>query len=64
MQFVFNLILSASVIATTAWLSRSVPVLAGFIVALTGQVLRMPGLPRKPQAEAIDLVDGVITGLR
>jgi formate--tetrahydrofolate ligase len=37
---------------------------AGFIVALTGQVLRMPGLPRKPQAEAIDLVDGVITGLR
>ncbi len=37
---------------------------AGFIVALTGEVLRMPGLPRKPQAEAIDLVDGVITGLR
>lgn len=37
---------------------------AGFIVALTGNVLRMPGLPRKPQAEAIDLVDGVITGLR
>jgi formate--tetrahydrofolate ligase len=37
---------------------------AGFIVALTGQVLRMPGLPRKPQAEAIDLVDGEITGLR
>ncbi len=37
---------------------------AGFIVALTGQVLRMPGLPSKPQAEAIDLVDGVITGLR
>ncbi len=34
MQFVFNLILSASVIATTAWLSRSMPVLAGFIVAL------------------------------
>ena len=37
---------------------------AGFIVALTGDVLRMPGLPKKPQAEAIDLVDGVITGLR
>ena len=34
MQFVFNLILSASVIATTAWLSRSVPVLAGFIIAM------------------------------
>ncbi len=37
---------------------------AGFIVALTGQVLRMPGLPRRPQAEAIDLRQGVITGLR
>ena len=37
---------------------------AGFIVALTGEVLRMPGLPKRPQAEAIDLVNGVITGLR
>lgn len=34
MQFVFNLLISASVIATTAWLSRTVPVMAGFIVAL------------------------------
>lgn len=37
---------------------------AGFIVALTGELLRMPGLPKKPQAEAIDLSpDGQITGL-
>lgn len=37
---------------------------AGFLVVLTGDILRMPGLPRKPQAMAIDLVDGEITGLR
>jgi formate--tetrahydrofolate ligase len=37
---------------------------AGFVVALTGDILRMPGLPRVPQAEHIDLVDGVIQGLR
>ncbi|MEM1030052.1 MAG: formate--tetrahydrofolate ligase [Myxococcota bacterium] len=36
---------------------------AGFVVALTGDLLRMPGLPRRPAAEAIDLVDGRITGL-
>lgn len=34
MQFAFNLLISASVIATAAWLSRSFPVIAGFIVAL------------------------------
>lgn len=34
MQFAFNLLISAAVIATTAWLSRAVPVLAGFIVAM------------------------------
>ncbi|AEB07265.1 Formate-tetrahydrofolate ligase [Coriobacterium glomerans PW2] len=37
---------------------------AGFIVALTGSVLTMPGLPRVPAAEHIDVDDrGVITGL-
>jgi len=36
---------------------------AGFIVALTGDIMRMPGLPRRPAAEKIDLVDGRITGL-
>jgi formate--tetrahydrofolate ligase len=36
---------------------------AGFIVVLTGELLRMPGLPRRPQAERIELVDGRIEGL-
>ena len=37
---------------------------AGFIVALTGDILTMPGLPKRPAAEGID-VDGAgrITGL-
>ena len=34
MPFIANLLLSATVIATAAWLSRTYPVLAGFIVAL------------------------------
>ena len=37
---------------------------AGFLVVLTGDVLRMPGLPRKPQYANVDLVDGTIKGLR
>ena len=37
---------------------------AGFLVVLTGDILRMPGLPREPQALAIDLEGGAITGLR
>jgi formate--tetrahydrofolate ligase len=37
---------------------------AGFLVVLTGDILRMPGLPRVPQAVNIDLVGGEITGLR
>jgi len=37
---------------------------AGFIVALLGDILRMPGLRAKPQAEKIDLVDGEIVGMR
>ena len=37
---------------------------AGFIVVLTGNVMTMPGLPKKPAAEGIDVNDdGVITGL-
>ncbi|WP_326910019.1 formate--tetrahydrofolate ligase [Sedimentibacter sp. MB31-C6] len=37
---------------------------AGFIVALTGDVMKMPGLPKVPAAEKIDVdVDGKITGL-
>ena len=37
---------------------------AGFLVALTGEIVRMPGLPRIPAAERIDAgPDGSITGL-
>ncbi len=33
------------------------------VVAIAGEIIRMPGLPRVPQAEKIDLVDGEIVGL-
>lgn len=37
---------------------------AGFIIALTGDIMTMPGLPKVPAAEKIDIdEDGVITGL-
>ena len=37
---------------------------AGFIVALTGDIMTMPGLPKSPSAERIDVDDdGVISGL-
>jgi formate--tetrahydrofolate ligase len=36
---------------------------AGFLVVLTGDILRMPGLPRRPLAEHIDVQDGEIVGL-
>ncbi|MBQ7897254.1 MAG: formate--tetrahydrofolate ligase [Clostridia bacterium] len=37
---------------------------AGFIVALTGDIMTMPGLPKAPAAEKIDVdEDGVIHGL-
>ena len=37
---------------------------AGFIVALTGDIMTMPGLPKVPAAEKIDVDEnGVITGL-
>ena len=37
---------------------------AGFIVALTGDIMTMPGLPKSPAAERIDISDdGVISGL-
>ncbi|MEK6495087.1 formate--tetrahydrofolate ligase [Myroides odoratimimus] len=34
-----------------------------FIVAIAGDIMRMPGLPKSPQALRIDLVDGLIEGL-
>jgi formate--tetrahydrofolate ligase len=36
---------------------------AGFLVVLTGDIIRMPGLPRRPRAESIDLQNGEIVGL-
>lgn len=37
---------------------------AGFLVALTGEIMKMPGLPKVPAAERIDVdEDGVISGL-
>ena len=37
---------------------------AGFVVALTGSIMTMPGLPKEPAAYRIDVDDnGVITGL-
>jgi len=37
---------------------------AGFLVVLTGSIMTMPGLPKKPAAYSIDVDDnGVITGL-
>lgn len=36
---------------------------AGYLVPLVGNILRMPGLPREPQALHMDFVDGEIEGL-
>lgn len=37
---------------------------AGFIIALTGDIMKMPGLPKMPAAERIDIDEnGVIVGL-
>jgi formate--tetrahydrofolate ligase len=36
---------------------------AGFVIPLLGDVMRMPGLPREPQAEQMDLRDGETIGL-
>jgi formate--tetrahydrofolate ligase len=37
---------------------------AGFVVALTGTIMTMPGLPARPALERIDIdADGNITGL-
>ena len=36
---------------------------AGFIVALSGSVLTMPGLPKVPAANNIDVIDGKVVGL-
>ena len=36
---------------------------AGFIVALAGDIMTMPGLPKEPAANKMDVVDGKVVGL-
>jgi len=36
---------------------------AGFVTAYSGNIMTMPGLPKVPAAEKIDIKDGTITGL-
>ena len=36
---------------------------AEFVVVVCGDIMTMPGLPRVPSAERIDLVDGSVVGL-
>lgn len=36
---------------------------AGFIVALTGDIMTMPGLPKEPAANKMDIIDGKTVGL-
>lgn len=44
---------------------REVRLAAGaeFIVMVCGDIMTMPGLPRVPSSERIDLVDGRVVGL-
>jgi formate--tetrahydrofolate ligase len=36
---------------------------AGFVIALTGAIMTMPGLPKEPQALKMDYIDGKAVGL-
>ena len=36
---------------------------AGFVVAIIGEIMRMPGLPEEPNAKTIGIVNGEIEGL-
>ena len=36
---------------------------AGFVVVLTGDIMRMPGLPKEPAANKMDIIDGKTVGL-
>jgi len=37
---------------------------AGFLIPVTGDIMRMPGLPKIPQAENIDVAEGKIRGIK
>ena len=36
---------------------------AGYLVPIVGDIMRMPGLPARPQAGSIDLIDGRVKGV-
>lgn len=36
---------------------------AEMIVVIMGEIMRMPGLPKEPQAKKIDIIDGLVEGL-
>ena len=36
---------------------------AGFLVALSGDIMTMPGLPKVPAANNMDVIDGEVVGL-
>jgi formate--tetrahydrofolate ligase len=44
---------------------REVRLAAGaeFVVMICGDIMTMPGLPKVPSAEKIDLIDGKVVGL-
>ncbi len=37
---------------------------AGFLIPITGEIMRMPGLSKHPQAEQIDVLEGQIIGVK
>ena len=43
--------------------SVSVSAGAGFLVVMCGDIMKMPGLPKNPSAQNIDVIDGQIVGL-
>jgi formate--tetrahydrofolate ligase len=53
--------------APTGWMLHvtdvSLSAGAGFVVAVAGNMMLMPGLPKEPRALAIDVVDGTIVGV-
>ena len=57
-------LLGAPMISPSPCGTSRCPAGAGFLVALTGDIMTMPGLPKAPAAEKIDVDEnGKITGL-
>ena len=56
--------LGAPVVFTVTFTNITISSVACFILALTGDIMTMPGLPKVPAAEKIDVDEnGTITGL-